>query len=66
MDFKPMTDYVPCPFCSGEYVPVEMDDGGYAVAHSQPECAQFTVMDVLTFLQAAREKRESKLPKGNN
>lgn len=65
MEFKTLCDYVSCPFCAGEYAPVKTTEG-YSVVHTEPQCAEFIAMDVLTFIQAAREKKQEKLPKGNN
>jgi hypothetical protein len=45
---------VKCPFCSGEYHAGMKPD--CFVIHSMPTCAEFSRMEALEFLQAARKR----------
>ncbi len=52
--FTPLTDEIPCSFCSGHFTAGQNDNGAGAIVHSMPPCKKFKRLTPDRFLEAAR------------
>ena len=63
LSYRPLVT-IKCMFCGKQASMVEFEDGSMGVVHDVPYCAEFTVMDPLTFIQENRKRMEKDIAEG--